>query len=166
MKQFIVDNPEVSSALIAAVVALIVATVSGIYTLAHTRRKLDDLRGELVAQTFTGHAAKRFLEAHDGYLRAYKKYENRIREMAKDLDGRDRIQLIIDFYAEQSRPMLEQYPDFLGPEIVRAGGEMQKSIDNLAEHFAPNDPSKLHYAAAVQTDGFALNKLISEVRPR
>lgn len=166
MKQFIVDNPEISSALIAAIVALVVASVSGIYTLARTKRKLDDLRGELVSQIFTNHAAKRFLEAHDGYLQAYTEYENGIRKMADDFDGQNRIQLIIDFYCEHSLPLLRRYPDFMGPEIVRAWKIMQKSIDNLENHFRPNDPSKLHFAAAVQTNGFALNKLISEVRPR
>ena len=72
-------------------------------------------------------------------------YEAALRETINDSDGRERIQLIIDFYAESTQELVRKYGDFLGTEIENADLRMQRAINKLSKHFKPNDQSKLHY---------------------
>lgn len=157
---------EIAVAIISGVVALLVSGGAGIYTIVVARKKIDQLRKEVVAAQFSEHSAKEFIGAHREFLRRYDLYEAALREKITDPDGREQIQLIIDFHAESAQELVRKYGDFLGAEIESAELRMQRAIDELSKNFKPNDPSKLHYAADVQEAGFELHKLISQFRPR
>lgn len=164
--EFVNSNSEIFGAIISGVVALFISGVVGIFTLFKTRKRLEEFRVEIKTKSFSEHAATKFLAEHSEFSENFKIYDLELRNRMDDADGTKRIQVIIDFYAEFSRGLIERYPDYLGKDIVDAGERMQKAVDELSQNFVPNDQSKLHYAAELQDAGFEVNKMISKFNPR
>lgn len=118
------NNPNVISALIAAIVSLIVAGVSGLYVLYQSNRRLKSLRDELV----TTNKTERFIKACEEFRKAYRVFEKQVAEVnfRNPEDGTELIQLYIDFYAAYARDLYLENQELLGAE------ELNKGIENIS----------------------------------
>lgn len=166
MIDFAKANPEIASALIAALVALLVAAVSGLYTLRLASKKISVLKEEVLAQELSKGAAQRFMDSHDAYVGSYQEYEKVLRELADTEDGTASVQHVVDFVVSDVKPMISGFADLLGPEITDLEASFDKAAEECRLKFNPVDPTTHAYAVEMRAKGIALAARIHEVRPR
>lgn len=95
------DNPMVVSALIAAMVSILIAGTSGMYVIIKSRQEIESFKNKIVAESH----AKRFLKEADTYRDLFKKFTDERRVMHAQLDaigeGADSTELlqhVLNFY--------------------------------------------------------------------
>ncbi|MEX0810757.1 MAG: hypothetical protein WD048_00985 [Chitinophagales bacterium] len=95
------ENPTVIAAIVAGIVSLIISGFSGIYSLAKSRKKFEELRKELLVKA----SVSNFLEKKESFLDEYRKFEHKLYIIKYDNpnDGTKAVQFIIDFYAANAR---------------------------------------------------------------
>ena len=110
----IANNPEIMSALIAAVVSLVIAACSGLYVLVRSNQRIDSLRNELLDTRRT----ERFLNAADGFREKFREYESTANEIKVAATGDDTelIQYLLNFYGGIARHIYDEHKSFLGDE--------------------------------------------------
>ncbi len=112
--RFIANNPEIMSALIAAVVSLVIAASSGFYVLVRSNQRVDNLRNELLDTRRT----ERFLNAADGFRKKFREYETTANEIKAAATGDDTelIQHLLNFYGGIARHIYDEHKSFMGNE--------------------------------------------------
>ena len=166
MIDFAVDNPEITSAIIAALVALLVAATTGFYTLRIANKKIDLLKEEVIAQELSKGAAQRFMVSHDEFVLNYREYEQVLQNLADVEDGIPSVQHVVDFVASHVKPMIVRFTDFLGPEVKELETRFDKAAEKCSKKFDPSDPTTHSLAIELRQKGIALAARVNEVRPR
>lgn len=120
------DDPKVIAAVISGLVSLTIASVTGIYTLIQTNRKIGTLRKEIIETRKT----ERFLTGLYEYRNEYRKFESEAARIsaANPNDGTPLLQRFLDFYATSSKPFYEDNLTFF----------QSKELDRLKDRIARN----------------------------
>ncbi|WP_157764577.1 hypothetical protein [Rhodobacter sp. CZR27] len=149
-------NPEITSAIISAVVALAIAVPSAAFTFWKNITILQTIRSETRVRDLSSARTQRFLNRHDAYVTAYREFESKVRETKKSEDGFvRRLNLITDLYAKHSRDLVELYSDYISDEVVGLKTRLQDGIDKHAQ-----SPS-IENAMAFHKDGLKFHELLA-----
>ncbi len=162
MIELVKENPEIASALIAAIVSLTVASTAGIYAIVKTKKRIADLKDEIIAEVLSRAAAEGFVAAHTEYVTQYNEFERVLIDGVNDEDGTAGVQHVVNFIAEHANPLILRYRDFLGDEIATLKAEFDITVAQCNEHFDPNQPASHAYAVNMRDAGIALASRIHQ----
>jgi len=125
-------DPSIISAIISAVVSVLIAGVSGLYVLSKTGREIEQLKMKIVTEDHS----KRFVTEASEYRKKYNAYISKKREIdhliatGKESDGIILVQHILDFFGT-SREYYRSNPSFLkNPNLDKKTTEISKMIDS------------------------------------
>ena len=121
-------DPTVTSAIISAIVSLLIAGISGLYVLSRTRRELDQIKNRIITEDHS----KRFLNEATQYRKEYDIYVNKKRKLdhllaiGNETDGIILVQHILDFFGT-SREFYQRNPSVLKNSVL------DKKIDEVSQ---------------------------------
>ena len=130
------NDPKVLPAIIAGIVALVISSISGFYTLSQNGKRFDDLRKEIIIKAST----ERFIQEKISYASAYRDFESEISIIHKNnsSDGTITVQFAIDFFTGNARDFY-----FKNREILKTNelDILLNEMDDMAASGSLNKPN-------------------------
>ena len=136
------DDPKMISALVGAIVSLIISAIAGAYTLAISKKRFENLKKEIISKS----SAEKFVNAKDIYLDAYKKFQLEASASNKrnSVNATETGEIIMNFFAEYSRDFYTRHKQFLSNnQLELLLKEINKGIElNIMGKDGKNDEKR------------------------
>lgn len=131
------DDPKVLAALVAAIISIVISSISGLYTVAQNRKRFDDLKKEIISKA----NAEKFVADKNTYLSAYSNFESEVASInnANPNDGTKTLQYIIDFYTDAARNFYTHNKLFLTGRHLK---DLFEKINQIANSNILNEPGR------------------------
>ena len=132
------DDPKMISALVGAIVSLIISAIAGAYTLAISKKRFENLKKEIISKS----SAEKFVNAKDIYLDAYKKFQLEASASNKrnSVNATETGEIIMNFFAEYSRDFYTRHKQFLSNNQLELDESVQ--LISTSEILAQVKPKK------------------------
>lgn len=136
-------DPNVLSAIIAALTSLIIAGISGVYVLVSTRKRTEKIREDIIAETMARMSVENFHTDLQKYRAAHSNFNKEALSISQDMSAL--FPLMFRFYCDTARLFALRQKEFISLELFKRIEITDNALDEIlslkvkGEQIAPEE---------------------------
>ena len=155
------DGQNIIAMVVSCMVLLIIIIIMTIASNRVSLKQIKELEDEVIIEKTTDYYTEKFLKLHSKYLLDYRDCENILREISKKRENElIHAQIVKEFFTYNTRPLIDDYGDIIGNDIVKAGERMELAVTQSDKYTNNNEPTPQSDANELQDAGSEVNKLV------